>query len=140
MWVQNVPEVRPNVAGLEIHRRIDVGRLEELVKAGATNDVFRIGFGAGRRYRSHTGNRIGMVGITNDLALHETKLQQPVRRGIVRGMEEHEAGEKAHVDAEEGVLLPGGQILGAPLIFDKVPECALEGARRRSPRELLSKV
>ena len=130
----------PNVTRLKIHGQIDLGSLEELVEAGATNDVFAIGFGPGRRYGSYAGNRIGMVGVGNELALHETKVQPPIGRRVVRGMEEQSTGEQAGVDAVEGVLLPGKQILITPLIFDEVPKSALEGVRRRAPREFLSEV
>ena len=140
MWVKEIPEVGPNVTRLEIHGRIDLGRLEDLVEAGATNDVFAIGFGPGRRYGSYAGNRIGMVGVGNELALHETKVQPPIGRRVVRGMEEQSTGEQAGVDAVEGVLLPGGQIFIAPLIFYEVPKCTLEGVSRSAPREFLSEV
>ena len=44
------------------------------------------------------------------------------------------------MDAIEAVLLPVGKVFVAPLIFDEVPKSALEGVRRRAPREFLSEV
>ena len=81
-----------------------------------------------------------MVGVRVKLALHEIEMQPPFGRGVVRGMGQQIAGEQAGVDPIETVLLPGGQFFVAPLIFDEVPESALEGVRRRAPRELLTEV